>query len=193
MRAMRWLLLGALIAPYAGAQSTATSALQPMPRALETALALSAAPPHLSATAWLPVFVDVAQMRAHGDTPRTVYDSVTRRFADGRYHAPSRAGVSYMLAPVMRTFVADSSRAPTTMVAPHYMFYAPNVTDADIGGQRSGDGPFTLSTGPHGLIFLGAGATKKEEILSQSRDLLAALCSYRSVLCVRKAPGHAGR
>jgi len=245
----RWrcILLGALTAASAAAQTTATPALQPMPRALETALALSAAPPHLrdsagvylldpargyvearagtngfrclvartewawpqlafrddifvpvcsdaaGAAAWLPVFVDVAEMRAQGATPRAVYDTVMRRLAEGRYHAPARAGVSYMLAPVMRTFVAESSREPTTMVAPHYMFYAPNVTDADIGGQRSGDGPFMLSTGPHGLIFLGAGATRKQEILAQSRDLLTALCSYRRVLCVPQAGSHPGR
>jgi len=244
--AARCILLGALVAPRAGAQTVAASALHAMPRALETAFALSAAPPYLrdsagvylldpargyvearagtngfrclvartewewpqlafrddifvpvcsdaaGAAAWLPVFVDVATMRAHGDTPRAVYDSVKRRFADGRYHAPARAGVSYMLAPVMRTFIAESSREPTTMVAPHYMFYAPNVTDADIGGKRQADGPFMLSTGPHGLIFLGVGATRKQEILSQSSDLLAALCAYRSVLCVTKA-GHRTR
>ena len=241
------IVLGALIAPSAAAQTPATSVLQPMPRALETSFALSAAPPRLrdsagvylldpargyvearagtngfrclvartewewpqlafrddifvpvcsdaaGAAAWLPVLIDVAAMRAHGESPRAVYDSVMHRFADGRYHAPARAGISYMLAPVMRTFVAESSREPTTMVGPHYMFYAPNVTDADIGGQRSGDGPFMLSTGPHGLIFLGAGATRKQEILSQSRDLLAALCAYRSVLCVPNAGRHAGR
>jgi hypothetical protein len=140
------------------------------------------------AEAWLPVFIDVAALRAHGESPQTVYDSVMRRFADGRYHAPARAGISYMLAPVMRTYVEPSSREPTTMIAPHYMFYAPNVTDADIGGRPGSGGPFMLSTGPHGLIFLGAGAAKKQEILAQSRDLLAELCAYRSVLCVPKAP-----
>ncbi|HJQ39539.1 MAG TPA: hypothetical protein VKB93_20545 [Thermoanaerobaculia bacterium] len=240
---MKTLLLGALMASRLAAQTPATPELHPMPRALETGFALSAAPPHLrdsagvyvldprrgyvearagtngfrclvartewawpqlafrddifvpvcsdaaGVEAWLPVFVDAAAMRARGESPRAVYDTVMQRFADGRYHAPARAGVSYMLAPVMRTFLAESSRVPTTMVAPHYMFYAPNVTDADIGGQRSGDGPFMLSTGPHGLIFLGAGAARKQEILAESRDLLTALCAYRRVLCVPKA-GH---
>jgi hypothetical protein len=134
--------------------------------------------------AWLPVFVDVAAMRAHGDSPRAVYEEVMRRFADGRYHAPARAGVSYMLAPVMRTFTGPSSREPTTMIAPHYMFYAPDVTDRDIGGRPGGDGPFMLSTGPHALIFLGVGASRKREIVAQSGDLLRELCAYRGVLCV---------
>src|SRR4051812_44361943 len=137
--------------------------------------------------AWLPVFIDVAAMRARGDSPQAVHDEVVRRFADGRYRAPARAraGISYMLSPVMRTYIAPSSHEPTTMAAPHYMFYAPNVTDADIGGRPGGDGPFMLSTGPHGLIFLGAGKARTQDILAQSGELLTALCAYRNVLCIR--------
>lgn len=211
-----------------------------MPRALEVAFALSAAPPHLrdsasvyvldpargyfearrgtngfrclvlrtewewpqlpfrddifvpmcadaaGAAAMLPVLVDVAAMRAHGDSPRTVYDEVMRRFADGRYHAPSRAGVTYMLGPVMRTFLDSASREPMTMVGPHFMFYAPNVTDADIGGVQGGGGPFMLSAGPHAMIFVSAGAARSQEIRAQSRQLLTELCAYRSALCLPK-------
>lgn len=234
--------LVALPSAIAAARSPARTALEAMPRALEVAYALSAAPTHLrdsagvyvldpargyiearastngfwclvartewawpqlpfrddifvpvcsdaaGAAAWLPVFIDVAAMRARGDSPQAAYDEVMRRFADGRYHAPARAGISYMLSPVMRTYIGPSSREPTTMSAPHYMFYAPNVTDADIGGRRAGDGPFMLSTGPHGLIFLGAGAARTQEIVAQSRDLLAQLCAYREVLCIRPSP-----
>ncbi|HEX4683985.1 MAG TPA: hypothetical protein VH277_14800 [Gemmatimonadaceae bacterium] len=218
-------------------QPPATPTLAPMPRALEMAYALSAAPPHLrdsasvylldpargyvearagtngfrcfvmrtewnrpdlsfrddifvpecadaaGAAALLPVDLDVAAMRARGDGPRAVYDAVMRRYADGTYHAPARAGITYMLSPVMRTFIGDSSPVPTTMVGPHFMFYAPNVTDADIGGRPNTDGPFMLTTGPHALIFLGAGAARKQEILARSRSLMADLCAYRSVLC----------
>jgi hypothetical protein len=89
-----------------------------------------------------------------------------------------------MLAPVMRTYAGPTEHEPTTMVGPHYMFYAPNVTDADIGGRKNSGGPFMLSTGPHGLIFVGVGATKKEEILAQSHGMLAELCTFQSVLCL---------
>ena len=238
--AARCLLLGVLRTSVVAAQAPAASVLEPMPRALETALALSAAPPYLrdsagvylldpargyvearagtngfhcfvlrtewtrpelpfrddifvpecsdaaGAAALLPVDMDVAAMRARGESPRAVYDEVMRRYADGRYHAPARAGITYMLGPVMRTYLSASSREPRTAVAPHFMFYAPNVTDADIGGRQRTDGPFMLSTGVHGLIFLGAGASRTAEIVAQSRDLLADLCAYRSVLCVEK-------
>jgi hypothetical protein len=246
-RAAGCVLLAFLRAPFVAGQAPATPALTPMPRALETALALSAAPPYLrdsagvyvldpsrgylearagtngfrclvartewewpqlafrddifvpvcsdaaGAAAWLPVLVDVAAMRAHGDSPRAVYDEVMRRFADGRYHAPARAGISYMLSPVMRTYLDSTSREPTTMVGPHFMFYAPNVTDADIGGRPQTQGPFMLSKGPHALIFVSTGAARKQEILAQSRALLADLCAYSKVLCVPQtaAPPHA--
>jgi hypothetical protein len=127
-------------------------------------------------------------MRARGESPRAVYDEVMRRFADGRYHAPARAGVTYMLSPIMRTYMDSSSREPTTMMGPHFMFYAPNVTDADIGGRQQTQGPFMLSKGPHALIFVGAGAARSKEILDQSRGLLAELCAYRTLLCVTKRP-----
>jgi hypothetical protein len=91
-----------------------------------------------------------------------------------------------MLGPVMRTYSGPASRQPMTMVGPHFMFYAPNVTDADIGGKRGNGGPFMLSTGPHGLIFVGVGAARTQDILAQSRELLDALCAYRTVLCLPK-------
>jgi hypothetical protein len=239
--AMRCALIAAWRAPFLAAQAPATTPLEPMPRALEMAFALSAAPPHLrdsagvylldpsrgyiearagtngfrclvsrtewewpwlpfrddifvpvcsdaaGVAAWLPVMIDVEAMRARGDSPRAVYDEVRRRFADGRYHAPARAGISYMLGPVMRTFIDSTSREPTTMVGPHFMFYAPNVTDADIGGRPQSEGPFMLSPGPHGLIFVSAGAARTQAILAQSRDLLAQLCAFRSVLCIQKS------
>ncbi|HWH51873.1 MAG TPA: hypothetical protein VN651_10060 [Gemmatimonadaceae bacterium] len=239
--AARCILVAALYAPLSAAQTTAAPSPTPMPRALETAFALSAVPPYLrdsagvyaldpargyvearagtngfrclvlrtewtrpelpfrddifvpmcwdaaGAAALLPVDLDVAAMRARGDSPRAVYDEIMRRYADGRYHAPARAGLAYMLGPVMRTFIAASSPEPTTMIGPHFMFYAPNVTDADIGGRQQSDGPFMLSTGPHGLIFVGAGKSRTQEILAQSSSLLADLCAYRKVLCLPKS------
>ena len=70
------------------------------------------------------------------------------------------------------------------MVGPHYMFYAPDVTDADIGGVPGSGGPFMLSHGPHAMIFTGVGAARKQEIVEQSHDLLVQLCTYDRVLCV---------
>src|SRR5690606_15584649 len=57
-----------------------------------------------------------------------------KRWADGSYRVPAGAGVSYMVAPVMRA-VGPPDLQVHTMTMPHLMFYAPGVTDADIGAK----------------------------------------------------------
>jgi hypothetical protein len=78
---------------------------------------------------------------------------------------------------------------PVTMNMPHYMFYAPGVTDAEIGSK-----PFSLypcmlkmSSGRDDVLILLVGETKKAAILSESKDLLTDLCCYRSYLCTTAA------
>jgi hypothetical protein len=85
-----------------------------------------------------------------------------------------------MLAPVMR-----GSPGPRTMNMPHYMFYAPNVTDADIGGKPYSHYPFILSmsAGRDDVIIMLAGEMEKDKILSESKDLLVDFCSYRDYPC----------
>jgi len=76
------------------------------------------------------------------------------------------------------------------MNMPHYMFYAPNVKDKDIGGNGfSKQCPFMLSMSPgrDDYIILLVGEAEKEKILLDSKDLLADLCSYRNYLCTNSA------
>jgi hypothetical protein len=89
-----------------------------------------------------------------------------------------------MLAPVMRGFPG-----PKTMNMPHYMFYAPNVTDADIGGKPYSQYPFILrmSPGRDDVIIMLVGETEKAKILLESKNLLDQLCSYRDYLCTTDA------
>jgi hypothetical protein len=51
-------------------------------------------------------------------------EEITRRFARGVYTPPERAGVSYMLAPLMRTHASPIAADKTilTMVMPHVMY-----------------------------------------------------------------------
>jgi hypothetical protein len=63
-----------------------------------------------------------------------------------------------------------------------YMFYAPNVSDADIGGHGfSKQYPFVLriSPGRDDYIITLVGEAEKAKILADSKDLLDELCSYR--------------
>jgi len=134
----------------------------------------------------LPVWMDVAEMRARGLTPKRVFEAVMKKFDSGDYQKPARTGISYMTAPLMRSYPAPEATAVMTMSLPHYMFYAPNVKNADIGGKPGSAYPFILPQGPgaHDVIILLVGATEKAKILADSRDLLEELCAYRKYLCL---------
>src|SRR5882672_557466 len=85
---------------------------------------------------YLPVFFDVAEMRASGKyTPSQIRDIIIKRVKDETYKIPSRTGVSYMLSPLLRTHPDQKTKEIVNMVMPHYMFYAPRVDNADIGGE----------------------------------------------------------
>jgi hypothetical protein len=137
----------------------------------------------------LPVWMDVAKLRAQGLGPRQVYEQTMKKFDDGTYQKPSRTGISYMTAPVMRTYPSPDATEVVTMSMRHYMFYAPNVKDADIGGKPSSPYPFVVSQGPgpHDVIVLLIGEAEKAKIVADSADLLKDLCSYRKDLCLNTA------
>lgn len=134
----------------------------------------------------MPVWTDVAQMRARGLPPKQVYEEIIKRFSNGTYQEPTRSGISYMIAPLMRSYPAPNATEVVTFSGPHYMFYAPNVKDADIGGKPFSQYPFILpqGPGPHDVIILLVGETEKAKILADSSDLLKELCSYRKYLCL---------
>ena len=140
----------------------------------------------------LRVWIDVAALRAQGRSPRQIYDAVTKRFTERTYQAPARPGIAYMLSPIMRTYMTElPSASVQTMSLPHYMFYAPNLTNADIGGKPFSQYPMILWPGPHGVVIVRVGETERTAILDESKELLAALCSYRDYLCLPKGPnGH---
>jgi hypothetical protein len=140
-----------------------------------------------------PVSMDVAAMRATGKfTPLQIKNIVIDRIKKGVYKAPSRAGISYMLAPVMRTYPGKPDHHDVmTMNMPHYMFYAPYITNTDIGNIPDGqaDGPVVINPGamwlgerkgPYGFIILPAGATERAKIMSDNKELLKRLVAYKS-------------
>jgi len=129
-------------------------------------------------------YMKTAELRASGMDANHVHREVTKKFGASDYPNPSRTGIAYMIAPVMRGFTAAPE--PKTMNMPHYMFYAPNLTDADIGGNGfSKQYPFMLrmSPGRDDYIIMLVGESEKEKILTDSKDLLEDLCSYRNFLC----------
>jgi len=140
------------------------------------------------------VYFDVAELRAKGISAATVKKEIEAKFADGIYKAPSRAGFSYMVAPIMRTSVSPDPNNKTVMTfsMPHIMYYAPNVTQADVGGaQPMGPYPVVSQPGPQGYLIQSLGQAESAQILSDESALVEDLCRYRSFLCL-KANGALG-
>jgi hypothetical protein len=140
-----------------------------------------------------PVFEDVEAMRASGKfTALQVRDTIAARFSKGIYKAPVKAGISYMLAPVMRTFVGPpDSLHVASFIMPHYMFYAPYLKASDIGGNSDSGGPIVIGEGnPHGYIILPAGKTETAQIVAENKNLLKRLTEYKSYFEIQTGEMH---
>lgn len=71
-------------------------------------------------------------------------------FARGQFRSPAKAGIAYMLAGDVK-FDPKTGQFSTVEFPPHYMIYAPGVSNADIGVTAQG----TQKT--PGLPFIYAG------------------------------------
>jgi hypothetical protein len=137
-----------------------------------------------------PVDREVAAMRASGKfTPRQIKDSMVSRYRRGIYKAPGKGGISYMLAPVMRVYTGKpGDESVMTIKMPHYMFYAPYASNADIGlVENSPHGPWLVNVdeplfgkgkGPVGFIIMPASDAETAKIAADGKDLLKRLAAY---------------
>lgn len=140
---------------------------------------------------YLQVIFDEAALRARGTTPAGLKSEVERRYKEKTYRAPTMAGVSYMEAPVFRT-VGPPDLKVHTMSMPHVMFYAPSITNADLGAmpdlknRSSLMQPFIqrLAIDEESFIIQMTGDAEKAQIVASEKPLLAALCAYRRLLCL---------
>jgi hypothetical protein len=140
------------------------------------------------------VLFDVARLRAQGVAPHIVKRKIQEGFNTGKYHAPEAPGFSYMTAPLMRTYMSldpNDKSTVMTMSMPHVMYYAPNVTDAKIGGlgcPPCAPYPFAFESGAHGYIIQRLGDQEAAKIVADESALVQELCDYRSVLCLSASP-----
>ncbi len=100
------------------------------------------------------VFFDAAEMQAKGTPSRELKKIIQDRFKSGYYKAPERAGISYMLSPILRTYVnPEENDSVITLNIPHVMYYAPNVSNEDIGGGKPGGlYPFVINARPPWIL-----------------------------------------
>jgi hypothetical protein len=147
--------------------------------------------------AHLKVIMDTASLRAQGMGAVALKAEIERRYKDGTYKAPEQAGLSYMIAPVMRALGPPDMKMHT-MSMPHLMFYAPNTTNEDIGAvpdlrvHASLLYPFIDRQGINEQSYMIQliGAAEKAKIMDDEKSLLRDLCAYRDVLCLPKDTTH---
>jgi hypothetical protein len=142
---------------------------------------------------YLKTIMDAAALRAQGMGPAALKAEMEKRYRDKIYKAPEKAGLSYMVGPLMRT-VGPPDMKVRTMAMPHLMFYAPGVSNADIGAvpdlkdHSSLLYPFldqhTASNGVESYMIQLIGETEKAKILAAEKPLVDELCAYRDVLCL---------
>ena len=140
------------------------------------------------AKAQMRVFFDAAEMQAKGTPPAELKKIIQDRYKGGVYKAPERAGVSYMLSPVLRTyFNPDENDRVLTANFPHVMYYAPDVSSEDIGaGKLGGMQPFLILRGHHGYMIQALGLTERAAINKEYEQMLIRLCRIRDVWCLTK-------
>jgi hypothetical protein len=143
-------------------------------------------------TTHMQVFLDAAQAQAQGTPANELKKLIQERFKTGYYKPPTRAGLSYMLAPIMRTYDdPETSSKISTASHPHVMYYAPNVSGKDIGsGELGGVYPHIIMPGPHGLIIQALDTKEKAAINKQHAELLQKLCKLKQAWCLPKEQGH---
>jgi hypothetical protein len=143
-------------------------------------------------TAHMRVILDAAQAQAKGMRANELKKLIQERFKSGHYKPPARAGLSYMLAPIMRTYDdPETSSKISTASHPHVMYFAPNVSGKDVGsGELGGVYPHIIMPGPHGLIVQALDTKEKATINKQHAELLQKLCKLKQAWCLPKEQGH---
>jgi hypothetical protein len=111
---------------------------------------------------FLPRYLKVAELRAQGKSPEEIRRFVADAFAKGTFQAPTRTGVDYMLS---KENLTPNAKGGVVHFPPHVMFYAPFLTNADLGlddtlgpdGNPVGSAFVAGEGSPHALIIVPVG------------------------------------
>jgi len=103
----------------------------------------------------------VEEERAKGKTEEQVKSEVDEGYKSGKFKAPSKPGIAYMLSENGYLLVSGNK---LVRIPPHLMFYAPYATDKDIGSPPSAANlPRVLRAGqPDAYIVVMTGPLKHE-------------------------------
>lgn len=99
----------------------------------------------------LPTILDAARLREEGLSPEEVKSRIAMGYLKGEYQAPRRSGVCYMLSPENKVFNGKK----VISFPPHVMFYAPYLTNEDIGSDGKNRWmPWVLGQGTPGAYII---------------------------------------
>lgn len=85
------------------------------------------------------------ELRMQGLGAERIATEIANAWAEGRLRTPTRPGINYMLSEHNRVPVGPNRVIP---YRPHVMFYAPYLTNDDVGGDLSGASPvFVINEG----------------------------------------------
>jgi hypothetical protein len=91
----------------------------------------------------LQVDLYAAELRAKGTSEADIKKAIADGYTDGRFKAPSKPGVEYMLSSNNR--LGPTADNGTFHFPPHFMFYAPYATGKDLGFDSAA--PFLVQPG----------------------------------------------
>ena len=104
---------------------------------------------------FFPKYQLVASLRAKGKPEPEIRKAVKAAFANGTLKAPARPGVIYMLSP-HNVVTIDEEKGIAAPFPGHLMFYAPNLTSADLGSDGTPASPLFVvdENTPHALMIV---------------------------------------
>ena len=107
---------------------------------------------------FLPKYLLVASLRAGGKPEPEIRAAVKAAFKSGKLEAPHRPGIIYMLSP-HNVVTIDEEKGVAVPFPGHLMFYAPNMTSADVGSDGTPASPVFVvdEKTPHALMIVPVG------------------------------------
>ncbi len=101
----------------------------------------------------------VEEMRGRGKTEEEIDAALEDGYKSGKYRAPRRPGIVYMLSNEIYLYISASNELFHTVA--HVMFYAPYLTETDIGNPPASGMPHVIRPGrPDAYIVVVPGAPR---------------------------------
>jgi hypothetical protein len=93
------------------------------------------------------------ELRAMGKSEKEIEADIEQGYRTGRFHAPAKPGIVYMLSDQNRVFDPETNRIIS--FPGHLMFYAPYATAKDLGYNSEASLPYLVHPGkPDALMIV---------------------------------------